>query len=109
MVAMFEWLRAACVWASRVNRGQAVRVVCERVGQDLEGDVALELRVTGAVHLAHAAFTDLGGDFVHADARTGDEGQPQRDYMGEAASLVQSKAGIPSVWLMPRSRRRVRP
>ena len=28
-----------------------------------------------AIHLAHPAFADLGGDFVHAEAGTGDEGQ----------------------------------
>jgi hypothetical protein len=29
----------------------------------------------GAIHLAHATFADLGGDFVDAEAGTGSEGQ----------------------------------
>ena len=34
---------------------QALGVVRERVGQDLDRDVASELRVAGAIHLAHPA------------------------------------------------------
>ena len=32
-------------------------------------DLALQLRVGGPIDLAHAAFADLGGDSVHAEAR----------------------------------------
>ena len=33
---------------------QTIRVAREIVGQDLDGDVAIELRVTGPIDLAHA-------------------------------------------------------
>ena len=54
---------------------EPIGIVRERVGQDLERDVAIQLRVAGAIHLAHAAFADLGGDFVDAEAGAGSEGQ----------------------------------
>ena len=43
---------------------QAVRIECEQRGQDLQGDFAIELRVAGAVHVAHGARTKRGEDFV---------------------------------------------
>ena len=38
-------------------------------------DVAIQLRVGRPIHLAHAAFADLRGDFVDAEARAGSQGQ----------------------------------
>ena len=38
-------------------------------------DVAIQLRVARAIHLAHAAGADLRGDFVGAEAGAGGEGQ----------------------------------
>ena len=54
---------------------QAIRVRGERVRQHLDRDLAAEAGVGGAVHLAHAAFADLRGDFVDAEAGAGSEGQ----------------------------------
>jgi hypothetical protein len=50
---------------------QALRVAGDVVGQYLEGDVASELRVVGAIDLAHAPGTERGKDFVgtQADSR----------------------------------------
>ena len=56
---------------------QAVGVRGERVWQDLDRDLAAQRRVRRPVHLSHPAFTDLGGDFVDAEARAGSEGQPR--------------------------------
>ena len=53
----------------------------EGVGQNLDGDVALQLRVARAIHLAHAACADLGHDFIDAEAGAGTEGQIVREYM----------------------------
>ena len=39
----------------------------ERLWKHLQRDIAVQLRVTGAVDLAHAAFADLGGDFIRAE------------------------------------------
>ena len=54
---------------------QAIRIVRERLGQDLDRDVAIQLRIARAIDLAHAPFADLRGDFVDAEAGAGGEGQ----------------------------------
>ncbi len=36
--------------------------------QDLDRDLPLQVRVSSAIHLAHAADADLGGDFIRAEA-----------------------------------------
>ncbi len=46
----------------------------EAVRQDLERDVALERRVVGAVHLAHAACAKRGQNLVGAESIAGGEG-----------------------------------
>ena len=53
---------------------QAIRIIRERVGQDLQRDVAIELRVARPIHLAHAARAERGVD-PHADAGAGGKGQ----------------------------------
>ena len=58
----------------------AVRVMRERLGQDFDGHVAIELGVARAEDLAHAAFAKQRGDLVDAKTRAGGEGQGLRDY-----------------------------
>ncbi len=53
---------------------QAVRVMRERRGQHLDGDVAVELCVARAPHLAHPAFAERRGDMVNAEAGAGSQG-----------------------------------
>ena len=53
----------------RLEPGQAIRIGGERLGEDLQGHLALELRIGGLADLSHAAFADLGGDFVVPEAR----------------------------------------
>ena len=48
-------------------------------GQDLDGDVPLQLRVAGAIDLAHSTHAELGDDFIRGEASAGGERQ-QRDY-----------------------------
>ncbi len=72
---MLGWFSDASVCASRVKPREPIGISGEGVGQDLERDVAIELRVAGPIHLSHAAFADLRGDFVDAEARAGGEGQ----------------------------------
>jgi hypothetical protein len=43
---------------------QPVRIVNDRVGQDLDCDVALEARVERAVDLAHPTGAERADDFV---------------------------------------------
>ena len=45
-------------------------IVCERFGQDLDGDVALELPIARGVNLAHAACAKQAQDPIRADRRS---------------------------------------
>ena len=68
-----------------VERGERLRFALEAhqpigigpqtLGQDLQRDVAIELGIARAIHLAHAAFADERRDFVHTKACTGWDGQ----------------------------------
>jgi hypothetical protein len=51
-----------------------IGVVGDVLGQDLDGDGAVEARIAGLVDLAHAARADLGGDTVRAERGTGLQG-----------------------------------
>jgi hypothetical protein len=52
-----------------------ISVVRERLGQDLDRDVAIQLRVAGPEDLAHAPFADTGDNFVDTETGTGGKGQ----------------------------------
>ena len=54
---------------------EAIRVGRERLGQDFDGNVPIELRVARAVDLAHAAGANGGEDFIGAEPGAGGEGQ----------------------------------
>ncbi len=44
--------------------GQPIRSSSKRLRQDLQRDIAVELRIRGTPHFAHPAFTEFGGDCV---------------------------------------------
>ena len=54
--------------------GDADRDRREGIGEDLDGDVALQPGVAGAVDLAHAAGADRAGDLVRTQAGAGAQG-----------------------------------
>ncbi len=54
---------------------EPIRVCGERRREDLERDLALQLRIGSTVHLAHTTHADLGEDFVGAE--TGADGKGQ--------------------------------
>ena len=58
--------------------GQAIRIGRESVGQDLQGNVACELCVGGAIDLTHPPLADEGGDVVVAKPVTDVEGHVER-------------------------------
>ncbi len=67
-----------------IHRGQSdsqpqrhLRDSTPRVREDLEGYIPPELRIVSAVHLAHAALADLGGDFIRAEAGARAEGHKE--------------------------------
>jgi hypothetical protein len=62
--AALSWLEAR----------QAVGVECERVRQDLDGDVSLQLRVARAIHLPHAAGANQSDDLILAEAAARSQG-----------------------------------
>ena len=51
----------------------ALGLVLERVGKQLQRDIATELRVTRAIHFAHPAGANRGDDLVRAQPATGRE------------------------------------
>ena len=53
---------------------EAVGIEGEELGQNLERDVAIELRVARAIDLAHSARADGREDFVRAEAGAVREG-----------------------------------
>jgi hypothetical protein len=50
-------------------------MVRERIGEDLERHVTIELRIVRAIYLPHAAGTEYTNDFVHSETGAGCEGQ----------------------------------
>ena len=58
-----------------LEAGEAIGIVREGLGQDLDRDVAVQFRIARAKYLPHPAFADLGRDFVNAEAGAGSQGQ----------------------------------
>ena len=48
--------------------GEPIRVSGKGVGQDLQGDIAVELRVVGLSDLSHAPLSEEGGHVVVPEA-----------------------------------------
>ena len=55
-----------------------VRIVRKRVREDLERDIAIQLRIARAIDLSHAPFADRRGDFVYAKSGAECKGQVVR-------------------------------
>ncbi len=43
---------------------QAIRISRKRLGQDLQRDITVQLRIRRTPHFTHPAFTEFGGDTV---------------------------------------------
>ena len=74
---MCGWFSDARIFASRWKR-RAVGVVRECVGEDLDRDVSVQLRVAGPIDLPHPAFADRRDDFVGTEAGARSEGHVLR-------------------------------
>ena len=57
------------------SHSSALGVTRDGLGQYLDGYLALQLRVGGPIHLAHAAHTNLGSHFVRTESSAGCERQ----------------------------------
>jgi hypothetical protein len=53
---------------------QALGIGCERIRKHFKRDGPLQVRVSGAIYLAHATHSDLGDDFVRAEERARSQG-----------------------------------
>ena len=65
-----------------LEAGEAIGIAGEGIRQNLERDVAIQLRIARAIHLAHAAGAKGREDFVRAEAGAWSEGQRLVDYIG---------------------------
>jgi hypothetical protein len=61
-----------------LEAGEAVRIGSEGIRQDLDRDVAIQLRVTRTIHVAHAAAAKGGDDFVRA--KSGASGKSHEQF-----------------------------
>ena len=53
---------------------EAIWIVCERLGEDLNRDLAVQLGIGGLIDLSHAPLADEGGHVVMADSGADCEG-----------------------------------
>ncbi len=56
-----------------LKAGKAIRIVGECLGEDFQRHVPIQLGITSAIHLAHTALADLGGDGIRAEGGAGSE------------------------------------
>ena len=56
-----------------LETGDAIRITCEGFRQDLQRDLAIQLGIARAIHLAHAARSEGGTNFVRAEASAGEQ------------------------------------
>ena len=61
---------------------EAIAIERERVGDDLQRDVAIQLGIARAIHLAHPAGAESGDDLVGTETGAGNERQTDVDYTG---------------------------
>src|SRR5262245_58304491 len=71
-----------------LKTSEPIVVSRERRRQDLDGDLALQLRVGRAKDLPHAPFANWRRDFVDAETGAGSEGQVA-DYRGGIAGRMR--------------------
>jgi hypothetical protein len=80
----------------------AARIARQVGRQDLDGQIATERRVPGAIHLAHAARANPPGDFVSSDSGT-DHGRILPPDPTAFALLADSGSRSTRVRIAPRS------
>ena len=91
---MFGWDSEATARASVSNRPRATASLRQRVGNDLDRDLALQSRIAGAIHLAHAPCTEQTDDFVCANSTSGLGRHVVRHYRCERSASIQAPRAI---------------
>ncbi len=101
MLAMLGWFSEARTLGFTLEAGQAVGISRKGVGEDLEGDIAVELRVGGLPDLAHPALTEEGSDVVVPEAGAGGQGHgllgPNGSFYAQAVHGSSVGRGIAGV------------
>ena len=88
---------------------EPIGIAGERLGQHLDRDLAFQLGVRRAIHLAHPAGADLGGDFVRAEAGAWSYSQWSRGLYGPAGGFWASNQRFGHGSDLPASAARLRP
>ena len=65
--------------------------------QDFDRDAAIQLRVGGAIHLAHSAFADSAGDFEVTDAGSGGQSQSVGGLYRPRPTQELADVGVPTL------------
>ena len=65
-----------------LEAGQAIRINCKQLRQDLQRDVAIQFGIARAIHLTHAAGAEGSEHFVSVETNAGRE---RHDFLGIAA------------------------
>ena len=63
---------------------EPIRIARDRFGQDFDRDIAIQLRVSGSIHFAHAAGADGGQDLVRAEPSSHGKGHAYLRCLREA-------------------------
>src|SRR5436190_13605783 len=78
---------------------QAIGIAGEGVRKDLQGDVAIQLRVVCAIHFAHAACPEGGENLIRAEPGAGCERQLSWIIWAPVAPLAQVIAARMQDWI----------
>jgi len=62
--------------------GETLRIAGDRRRQDLNGDLAFEVRIGGAIQLTHTTDAERRGDFVGAEAPARIERHLWKEWFG---------------------------
>ena len=73
MVTIFGWFSADAARASRRKRSRPIAVESDAFFQSLDGDVKLEVPITGAVDGAHTSLSQAIHDVERAESRARSE------------------------------------
>ncbi len=97
MCAMFGWFNDARTLRFPLEAGEALGIAGKGLGQDFEGDFAVQLCIAGPIHLAHAAGPKGGEDLVRAEAGANEEGQKGcSDYQRSRVKGQRSRVKVVS-------------
>jgi hypothetical protein len=84
---------------------EAIGIESERIGDDLQRDVAPELCVTRPIYLTHPAHAEGGDDFIGAETSTGCESHRYfvgtRRFSSSVQYCTTMICGAAEVWSAP--------